>query len=50
MFNKISFPNHEYETVQKYLSELGFCYTTRVYKEVGKYKVGEKYIAPWGIC
>lgn len=48
MFNEIPFPNHEYETVQKYLSELGFCYTTRVYKEVGKYKVGEKYIAPWG--
>ena len=24
------------------------CYTTRVYKEAGKYKVGEIYIAPWG--
>jgi len=48
MFNEISFPNHEYETIQKYLNELGYCYTTRVYKEVGKYKVGEIYIAPWG--
>ena len=48
MFNEISFPGHEYETIQAYLNELGYCYTTRVYKEVGKYKVGEIYIAPWG--
>lgn len=48
MFNEISFPRHEYETIQTYLNELGYCYTTRVYKEVGKYKVGEIYIAPWG--
>ena len=25
-----------------------YCYTTRVYKEVGKYKIGESYLAPWG--
>lgn len=48
MFNEISFPNHEYESIQKYLKKLGYCYTTRVYKEAGKYKVGEIYIAPWG--
>ena len=48
MINKISFPEHEYESVQNYLNRLGYCYTTRVYKEIGKYKVGELYIAPWG--
>ncbi|MDR2559228.1 MAG: hypothetical protein LBC86_06775 [Oscillospiraceae bacterium] len=45
---EISFPKHEYESVQNHLSEFGYCYTTRVYKEVGKYKVGELYKAPWG--
>ena len=46
--DKISFPEHEYESVQKCLDELGYCYTTRVYKEAGKYKVGELYKSPWG--
>ena len=27
---------------------MGYCYTTRVYKELGKYKVGELYAATWG--
>ena len=40
MFKKISFPEHEYESIQKYLNTLGYCYTTRVYKEIRKYKVG----------
>ena len=48
MLEKISFPEHEYESIQNFLNELGYCYTTRVYKEIGKYKVGELYIAPWG--
>ncbi len=48
MFEEISFPEHEYESVQDYLNRLGYCYTTRVYKEIGKYKVGELYTAPWG--
>ena len=48
MLKKITFPEHEYGSVQKRLDRQGFCYTTRVYKEVGKYKVGESYIAPWG--
>ena len=48
MFEKISFPEQEYGTIQEWLSKQGFCYTTRVYKEVGKYKVGECYLAPWG--
>lgn len=48
MLEKISFPEHEYESIQNYLNKLGYCYTTRVYKEIGKYKVGKLYIAPWG--
>ena len=48
MLKKITFPEHEYESVQKWLNKQGFCYTTRVYKEVGKYKAGESYLAPWG--
>ena len=48
MFEKISFPEHEYESIQNYLNKLGYCYTTRVYKEVGKYKGGGFYTAPWG--
>jgi len=47
-YDDISFPEHEYENIQSYLNKLGYCYTTRVYKEVGKYKVGESYTAPWG--
>ena len=37
MFEEISFPEHEYESIQNYLNKLGYCYTTRVYKEIGKY-------------
>ena len=48
MFEKITFPEHEYASIQNDLNRLGYCYTTRVYKETGKYKVGERYIAPWG--
>ena len=48
MLKKITFPEHEYDAVQKWLDKQGFYYTTRVYKEAGKYKVGESYLAPWG--
>lgn len=48
MFEKISFPEHEHESIKNYLSTLGYCYTTRVYKEAGKYKAGGLYAAPWG--
>ncbi len=48
MSDKITFPEHEYESVQNWLNRQGYCYTTRVYKEVGKYKVRESYLAPWG--
>jgi len=44
----MSFPAHEHGTIQKYLNERGYCYTTRVYKEIDKYKVGECYKSPWG--
>lgn len=39
MFEEISFPENEYDSIQIYLNKLGYCYTTRVYKEIGKYKV-----------
>lgn len=48
MLKEMSFPEHEYESIQRYLTKSGYCYTTRVYKEVGKYRVGELYRAPWG--
>lgn len=48
MLKEMSFPEHEYESIQRYLTKPGYCYTTRVYKEVGKYRVGELYRAPWG--
>ncbi len=48
MLEKISFPEHEYESIHNYLNKLGYCYTTRLYKEVGRYKVGQLYMAPWG--
>ena len=48
MFEEMPFPEHEYASIQNYLNKLGYCYTTRVYKEIGKYQVGECYAAPWG--
>ena len=48
MLEPISFPEHEYESVKNYLNRQGYCYTTRVYREIRKYKVGELYTAPWG--
>ena len=47
-YEKMAFPEHEYESVQHYLNAKGCCYTTRVYKETGKYKAGKRYLAPWG--
>ena len=44
----ISFPEHEHKSIQEYLDKLGYCYTTRVYNEVGKYETGKLYKAPWG--
>ena len=48
MLKTMTFPEHEYDSVQKWLNRQGFCYTTRVYKEVGKYQLGKLSIAPWG--
>ncbi len=31
MFEEISFPESEYESIQNYLDNLGYCYTIRVY-------------------
>ena len=39
----MTFPEEEHESIKGYLrSERGYCYTTRVYKEMGKYIVGRK--------
>ena len=48
MLDEITFPEYEYEAIQHYLNKQGFCYTTRVYRELGKYQVGKRYMAPWG--
>ena len=48
MFEEISFPEQEHEAIQERLKRQGYCYTTRVYKELGKYKAGRIYTAPWG--
>ena len=48
MFEKISFPKSEHKSIKNRLNTLGYCYTTRVSEEVGKYKVGGLYVAPWG--
>jgi hypothetical protein len=47
-YMEMSFPKNEYEDIKKFLDEQGYCYTTRVYKETNKYKIGELYKAPWG--
>ena len=48
MMERITFPEHEYASVQEWLNKRGYCYTTRVYREAGKYKAGKTYLAPWG--
>lgn len=48
MLEEMSFPEQEYASIQNYLDTLGYCYTTRVYRELGKYQVGKSYRAPWG--
>ena len=48
MLGTMTFPEYEYELVQNCLNKLGYCYTTRLYKEVGKYQIGKLYVAPWG--
>jgi hypothetical protein len=30
MLEKLSFPEHEYESIQNYLNKLGYCYTTSI--------------------
>jgi len=37
MLEEISFPEHKNESIQNYIIRLGYCYTTKVYKEVIKF-------------
>lgn len=45
---KISFPEKEEDSIKEQLDSRGYCYTTRVKDERGKYLRGNIYIAPWG--
>ena len=44
----ISFPKHEHDDLIDRLSQGKSIYTTRVSAELGKYKPGKVYTAPWG--
>lgn len=46
--NLITFPKEEYESIRKDLDRNGYCYTTRVSNEIGKYAIGSLYKTPWG--
>lgn len=43
----MTFPEDEYLSVRNRLNEGKLCYTTRVYKELDKYKEGLEYNTPW---
>lgn len=44
----MTFPEEEHESIRGFLRDKGFCYTTRVFKEVDKYEVGKKYNTNFG--
>jgi len=44
----ITFPVHEYQAIKGRLNQGKTFYTTRVSDELNKYKVGQRYKAPWG--
>lgn len=45
--NTMTFPENEYSSIINRLNQGKLCYTTRVYKELGKYKEGAEYNTPW---
>jgi len=45
---EITFPQHEYPSIKGRLNQGKTFYTTRVSDELNKYKVGQRYKAPWG--
>ena len=44
----MTFPEGEYASIADRLNQGKPCYTTRMFKELGKYKEGETYHTPWG--
>lgn len=44
----MTFPEEEHASIKGYLKSRGYCYTTRVFKEVDKYDVGKKYNTNFG--
>ncbi len=48
MFEEISFPEHEYESIQNYLNKLGYCYTRGYIKKSENTKSGN-YISLHGV-
>ena len=43
----MTFPKNEYSSIIARLNHGRICYTTRVFKELDKYKSGVKYNTPW---
>lgn len=47
IIKEMSFPENEYDSIMERLDSGKICYTTRVLKEYGKYKLGETYTTPF---
>ena len=43
----MTFPKYEHTSIIERLNQGKICYTTRVFKELGKYGEGVQYITPW---
>ncbi|MCL2019188.1 MAG: hypothetical protein FWG70_05440 [Oscillospiraceae bacterium] len=43
----MTFPENEHSSIIERLNQGKLCYTTRVFKELGKYKENVKYNTPW---
>lgn len=43
----MTFPKNEHYSIIERLNQGKICYTTRVFKELGKYKAGVEYNTPW---
>jgi len=43
----MTFPENEHSSIIERLNQGKICYTTRVYKEIGKYQEGIQYSTPW---
>lgn len=43
----MTFPESEYSSINERLNQGRICYTTRVFKELSKYREGVRYHTPW---